>query len=221
MHATLELPVARTSDRKTHYFAADTAPEDHDANDVQLARAGSREAFDRLVRKHQHAVINTAAYCLSNPDDAFDTAQETFLKAFKGLKHFRGSSSFRTWVLRIAVNSARSLATRERALKRGGATASRPERSCWSAAAATDRDIPHPWSSESPAKLLERREVKRALEGAIAALDDSNREVITLRDLALLSYEAIAKHLNLPLGTVKSRVHRARLILREKLAPHL
>jgi len=155
-----------------------------------------------------------------------DAAQETFLKAYRGIRRFRGSSTFRTWVLRIAVNSARSLRTRQKALKRGGGAPSVPQRPAWTrldpfSADPAAQDIADPCEASGPARLLERKEVKTALERAIAGLDDSDREVIVLRDLSGVSYEAIANALDLPLGTVKSRVHRARLILREQMAEYL
>src|SRR5688500_13904241 len=89
-----------------------------DVEDVRLAAGGSREAFDRLVLRHQDAVVNAATYYLGNYDDAVDVAQDAFLKAYRALGEFRGSASFRTWILRVALNTARSLRARGRARKR-------------------------------------------------------------------------------------------------------
>ncbi|HVR74243.1 MAG TPA: sigma-70 family RNA polymerase sigma factor [Planctomycetota bacterium] len=194
-----------------------------DVEDVRLAAAGSREAFDRLVLRHQDAVVNAATYYLGNYDDAVDVAQDAFLKAYRALGEFRGSASFRTWILRVALNTARSLRARGRARKRAarvvtpsqaGPPGSRGEEG-------HGLDVADPDTSGAPATLLERKEVKAALEAAIAGLDEESREVIVLRDIAGETYEAIAAQLGIALGTVKSRVHRARLVLREKLVRYL
>jgi len=184
--------------------------------DIRLAAKGDREAFDRLVLRHQHDVVSAATYYLGDYEDAVDVAQEAFLKAYRGLSSFRGKSSFKTWILRIALNTARSLRARRRAKKRGGEVVhlSPGTRDTSDGPAA---DVPDPDSWSQPATLLERKEVKEAIEKAITELDADSREIIVLRDITGESYEAIAAELSLPIGTVKSRVHRARLELRQKM----
>lgn len=208
MHAILECGVVRP-----------------DELDVRLAAAGSREAFDRLVVRHQHDIVNAVSYYLRNYEDAVDAAQEAFLKAYRSIASFRGGCTFRTWLLRIAINTARSLAARRRAKKRGGDSCRVLESSrCHSDGGDLEHacaDIPDPDSSGGPARLLERKEVKDAIERAISELDHEARAIVVLRDIAGESYEAVSAALGLPMGTVKSRLHRARLELRAKMAPYL
>jgi len=196
------------------------APAGHDdQEDVRKAAAGDAAAFERLVLRYQDDVVNTAYYFLGNYDDAVDVAQDAFLKAYRGLSGFRGSSSFRTWILTIALNTARSLRIRSRAKKRSGKVihldAGAPEND--EGAGTRAGDVPDPDTSSGPAVLLERKELKDALEKAISGLDDISREIIVLRDIEGESYDAIAEMLDLPLGTVKSRVHRARLEVQGKM----
>ena len=168
--------------------------------------------------------MNAVTYYLQNYEDALDVAQETFLKAYRGLARFRGQCSFRAWILRIALNTARSLRARRRSKKRGGEARSVlvpwPSTDSGDAGDPLGR-IPDPDTSSAPARLLERKEVKEAIERAIVGLDDEARKIIILRDISGESYEAIAAALDLPMGTVKSRVYRARLELRGKMAPYL
>ena len=183
-----------------------------DDEDLLAAAAGDRQAFDRLVLRHQQAVVSAASYFLSDYQDALEVAQEAFLKAYRGLPGFRRRASFRTWILRITLNTARSFQARRQAKKRAG------NRACLSVTpgdGGTTADIPA--GSAGPEALLMRKEVKEEIEKAILELEPGAREVIVLRDISGESYEAIAASLDLPLGTIKSKVHRARLELREKL----
>ena len=201
-------------------------PED----DVLRAAAGDGAAFERLVRKHQDDIYSAAYYFLGNADDAADVAQEAFVKAYRGLSGFHGHASFRTWLLTITLNCARSLRTRFRAKKRSAKVISihadpgaggQGARGRGADSAEGGLEIADPDASATPAAILERKEVKEALERAIADLDEPSRQVVVLRDLQGESYEAISSALELPLGTVKSRVHRARLELQAKLRPWL
>lgn len=222
MQAILEGPRARPRYAETWLRPREAEVEDPDDFDVRLARGGSRIAFDRLILRHQHAVLSAAAFSLSNHEDALDAAQEAFLKAYRSLPRFRGSSTFKTWILRIAINSARSLRVRQKAQKRGGQIREeRLHRSRSDGLESDSCDAPAPCDWTEPTRILERIEVKEALEDAISALDETDREVIVLRDLSGQSYEGIAAALRLPLGTVKSRVHRARLQLRSRMEPFL
>ena len=192
-----------------------------DQEDVRLAGAGDRAAFDRLVLRYQDEVVNAAYYYLNQYEDAVEAAQEAFLKAYQSLAGFRWESTFKTWILKIALNTARALRARARAKKRSAKVVS-IERGGAAEAHGQDPgekrlDVADPDTSSAPSSLLERKEVKEALEEAIASLDDESREIIVLRDISGVSYEAIAAELGLPLGTVKSRVHRARLELRKRM----
>ncbi len=184
-----------------------------DEKDISAALRGERAAFDRLVLRHQQAVINAAYYFLGNHQDALEVAQEAFLSAYKGLSGFLGRSAFRTWLLRITANTARSLQTKRKAKKRSGPKISLSGLN--REGESTDLDIMD--ETHSPEALLLRKEVKECLEAAIAALEPEAKKLIILRDLSGESYESISKALGMPLGTVKSKVHRARLQLREAM----
>lgn len=226
------VPQTRLENQGTLHYLAHPAPEGdssgvraprdpaaQDEDDVALARSGDPAAFERLVLRHQDSVISTAYYHLGNYEDAVDVAQEAFLKAYRGLPRFRGQAAFRTWLLTIALNTARSLQSHRRAKKRARKTV--PVRATGAArgegAEGGGIDPPDPDGSSQPRTLLERKEIKEALEAAILELDEQARQVVVLRDLAGESYESISTALDLPLGTVKSRVHRARLELQARL----
>lgn len=187
--------------------------------DVRRAARGDKAAFERLVRRYQDDAVRTAYYFLGDREDAADVAQEAFLKAYRGLPGFRGGASFRTWLLTIVINSARSLETRRGAKKRRGATVSLD--AAGTSGEDTRADIAIADRSGDPTELLRRKELKEAIERAIWELEPQARQLIVLRDISGESYEAIAAFTGLPLGTVKSRIHRARLELQEKLGPWL
>jgi len=183
---------------------------------IASARAGDREAFGKLVELHQDAVMTIAYRVTGHRDDAEDVAQQAFLKAFRSITGFTGRSSFRTWLITIATNTARTLASHRRALKRSG-----PVVRIEGGQERDGLDPPSPKGREDPEEHTLRVEFKAAVEGAIASLDAEARAAVVMRDLAGESYDAIAAALDLPVGTVKSRIHRARLELREKLKKYL
>lgn len=166
---------------------------------VEAAAAGSREAFDELICRHQTAILNLIR-ALADGADADDLAQEAFVRAWKGLRRFRGESSFRTWLYRVAINVARSGRARERNLLRWF----RP---------ATDAREPESGAEPIDAILARRQAVERALH----SLPGDLRAAVTLRDLQGLDYREIAEILDVPLGTVESRIFRARQRLRPLL----
>jgi RNA polymerase sigma-70 factor (ECF subfamily) len=169
---------------------------------VDRLRAGDRRAFEDLVRLQQHRVYGLALRMLGNPADAQDVAQEAFLRAHRGLAEFRGDARLSTWlyaiVSRLCLNR---LAGSERRLNRQGEE--------------TLAQLPD--AAPGPDQALERGELEEALHRAIAELPDERRIVVVLRDVEGLAYEEIAEVLDLPVGTVRSRLHRARLDLKEKL----
>lgn len=172
---------------------------------VGRARDGDAAAFTALVRRYQDRVYNVTFRMLGNAEDAADAAQETFLAAYEGLERFRGDSALYTWLYRIAVNKA---LTRRRSLSSRKEFAASGEDSVM----ATLEDC-----AEGPAAAAERHERAEAVQEAIAALSDDLRGVVVLRDIEGLEYEEIAEALEVALGTVKSRLHRGRLALRESL----
>ena len=175
---------------------------------VRQARSGDREAFGRLVEAYQVRAVNTAYYMLNHYEDAVDVAQEAFLRAFKSIRSFRGESGFGTWLFRIVTNTAFSLASRRRTKKRAHRAVSIDQ---------SHNPLELVDAGLSPEKAVENQEIRSAVERAIAALPAEHRAAVVLRDIEGLSYESIAEVLNTPVGTVKSRVHRGRLLLRDRL----
>jgi RNA polymerase sigma-70 factor (ECF subfamily) len=156
---------------------------------------GDLNAFGGLVERHRDVVFRVASRIVGR-DDAEDVSQDAFLRAFARLERFRGESTFRTWLLQITQHVAfRAMARSRRRVVQGGANVHEP----------TDRD-----SSRQPAAELERRERQSRLEMKLALLRSQYRALIVLRDLEGLSYAEIATVLDMPVGSVKGRLHRAR-----------
>lgn len=208
-----------TAEEKTVSGKAGVDREGPDDHYVKAAAGGDRGAFDELVSRHQQSVINAAAYYLGNYEDALEVAQESFLKAWKAVAGFEGKASFRTWLLRITLNTARSFHSHRTALKRSGSTATISMSTSSGAEDEGDREIAD--SSEEPHQLVEKKELGEIIEKAIGSLEEDARRIIILRDILGESYQAIADEESLTLGTVKTRVHRARLELRVILADFL
>jgi RNA polymerase sigma-70 factor (ECF subfamily) len=172
----------------------------HDGNKVRdealvrRAKAGDREAFGRLVDRFQAPVYRVVRGILSDPADAEDVAQEAFLRAYESLAKFRGESGFFTWLYRIAVNEAL------RAKKRRSFTRI-------DAVAEVEAPRPETPDEEGPSPA--------ALERLLGQLSDEFRAIVVLRDLEGLSYQEIAETLEIPMGTVESRLFRARRDLRD------
>ena len=173
-----------------------------DSQMVDRVRRGDPRAFEELVVAHQHRVFGVALRMLRNRAEAEEVAQEVFLRVHRALDDFRGEAKLSTWLYAIASRLCLNrLAASERRLAREG------EETLGRLASGDD----------DPADTLERSELETALQRAIAELPDDRRLVVVLRDLEGLSYEEIAAALDLPLNTVRSRLHRARMDLKEKL----
>ncbi len=161
---------------------------------VRRSKAGDREAFGQIVSRHQSAVYRVVRGILGDPAESEDVAQEVFLKAYAKLARFRGESSLFTWLYRIAVNEA--LRARRR-------------RTPLPIEAAPEAEVPPPEpESDEEAPTL------RTLQRLLARLPDDHRVIVTLRDLEGLSYQEVAETLEVPIGTVESRLFRARQELR-------
>jgi RNA polymerase sigma-70 factor (ECF subfamily) len=171
---------------------------------VRRAQSGERRAFDLLVIKYQSRILNFLTRYTRNSADAEDASQETFLKAYRGLKQFRCESAFYTWLCRIAINSANSLLN-ARARELPSATWEAPSRGDASA------ELP-PLESQigTPEQLACTEEVLSLVEASLASLAPGHRTAIMLREVDGLSYAAIATAMLIPIGTVRSRVFRAR-----------
>lgn len=179
---------------------------------VRRSQGGDREAFGLLVVRYQDRIYNTALRLLSDPDDAAEVAQEAFLRAFENIRGFKGKSAFSTWLYRIAINCALSRrrkrqVAKEAVLKDFAGAAGNPH-----------SDAPFRVSLQGePSFSLEEAERNRLVEDALVSLPANLRSVVVLRDLEGLNYVAIARVLKVNQGTVKSRLHRARNLLRENL----
>jgi RNA polymerase sigma-70 factor (ECF subfamily) len=180
---------------------------------VARVQQGDKAAFDVLVQKYQQKVINLVSRYVSDASECQDVAQEAFIKAYRALGGFRGDSQFYTWLYRIAANTAKNhLATRSR---------KSPQRS-------VDVDDAEHYSGNSrlkdyatPENLLLTDEIKRTVFGAIEALPEDLKSAITLREVEGLSYEDIAQVMDCPIGTVRSRIFRARDAIDKELKPLL
>ena len=182
-------------------------------NDRELAeraKQGDQEAFERLVLNNQNRVYTLALRLVNDREEAADLAQEAFVKAWQGLGSFQGESSFATWIYRLTTNACIDwLRKQKRREAVEPAVSLDDEDSGWAEPAGWDQD---------PQLQLERRELGQALARALDRLPEWQRRVLTLRELSGLSYQEIGEALELDLGTVKSRISRARLTLRKILA---
>ena len=190
------------------------ATRDPDLDLIEAFRRGQGGAFDLLVHRHEGRVFRLACRLLGDSDAALDAAQEAFVKAWKALPRFKGDSRFSTWLTRIAINQCRNELRRRRTVKHTqplslDAQAPEGDRTTGDSVAAPGAE---PWEE------ARGREVGRALQAVLAELDGESREVLCLRDVEDLSYEEIAEILDVPLGTVRSRLHRARAEVRRRLS---
>jgi RNA polymerase sigma-70 factor (ECF subfamily) len=184
-----------------------------DASDLSLVRRvqrGERSAYDLLVLKYQHKVVKLVMRYLRDPADAEDVAQEAFIKAYRALPQFRGDSAFYTWLYRIAINTAKNaLAARER----------QPVSYEFDTQQGEDGPdvISRLKDPETPEGLALTEEIRETVNAAIVALPEDLRTAIVLRELEGLSYEEIAVSMDCPVGTVRSRIFRAREAIDRRL----
>jgi len=181
---------------------------------IQRVRNGEHELFYQLVQPYERRLYATAYSILRNESDAEDAAQEAVLKAFKNLRQFRGESRFSTWLIQITVNEARMRRRKEHAEIMEPIADLRDEEGNY-----VPRDFAD-WR-EIPSETLERKEVREQLIKALQDLGAKYREVFVLRDMQHLSIEQTAKSLGISSSAVKTRLLRARLMLRDLLAPGL
>ena len=180
-----------------------------DAATIRLSQEGDREAFGRLVIKYQDGLYNAVYRMTGRREDAADIVQETFLKAYRAIGRFRGGSTVYTWLYQIAVNTVISKRRHDTARKES----KKIPLSGRDGSAVVDTADRRP----GPDVLAQQAELGRRIEQAIAELDEDQRIVVVLKDIEGLDYEQIAQIVGCPRGTVKSRLHRARLRLRERL----
>ncbi len=169
--------------------------------------AGNQAAFGVLVRRYQDRLYNTVYRLVDNAEDALDVVQEAFFNAYQSLDSFQGGSAFFTWLYRIAVNTAISLKRKRRVLVRldGGRDGE------------TTIEPLDPSDLSRPEHALEQAEQERRVQQALARLSPEHRAVLVMKDMEGQKYENMAEALQVPIGTIRSRLHRARLELREIL----
>ncbi|GAB4460787.1 MAG: sigma-70 family RNA polymerase sigma factor [Armatimonadaceae bacterium] len=179
---------------------------------IEKSRKGDVVAFDQLVRRYERNVFNAAYRMSGSYDDASDISQEAFVRAWNNLKSFRGDAAFSTWLYRIVTNIF--LDDRKRKKNRRHQSLDE-ERELDESNVARQYEDPSP----GPQELAEGEERRRILEQAIASLPENQRAIMVLYHNQGLAYEEIAEITGLPMGTVKSRLNRARLALRDRLGP--
>lgn len=201
------------------------APADPDLDLVEAVRRGSSAAFDDLVRRHEARVVRLCGRILGDADAALDAAQEAFVKAWRGLARFAGEARFSTWLTRIAINQCRNELRRRRTVKHQHLLSLDATGRDFGRSDGDGTDVALvatlPASGPTPFEEARGREVAAALAVALTELDDEAREVLLLRDAEHLSYDDIAEVLEVPIGTVRSRLHRARSDLHRRLLPTL
>lgn len=182
---------------------------------VERVQQGDKRAFDLLVQKYQHKIVKLISRYVRDPDESLDVAQETFIKAYRALANFRGESAFYTWLYRIAINTAKNHLV---------SLGRRPPDTDIDAADAVQLDMESSGSlreSDTHEHMALKDEIERTIFRAIEDLPEDLRTAITLRELEGLSYEEIADAMNCPIGTVRSRIFRAREAIDTKLKPLL
>jgi RNA polymerase sigma-70 factor (ECF subfamily) len=193
------------------------ADADVDALLVERVRLGDTRAFEMLVVKYQRRIERLIARMVRDVDLVPDITQETFIRAYRAMPNFRGDSAFYTWLYRIAVNTAKKslLELKRDLLVTEGQRAGTDENDETSR---IENELSH---DETPEALMASKEIAAAVNSSIEALSEDLRQAITLREIEGLSYEEIAEVMNCPIGTVRSRIFRAREAIDLKLRPLL
>ncbi|HEY6511962.1 MAG TPA: RNA polymerase sigma factor RpoE [Burkholderiaceae bacterium] len=192
-------------------------PHDADRALVERAQAGDSRAFEMLVVKYQRRIERLISRMVRDVDLVHDVAQESFIRAYRALPQFRGDSAFYTWLYRIAVNTAKkTLVELKRDPVSTESARARPGEDDETYRA--DHELSH---GETPEALLASKEIAATVNAAIDALSEDLRQAITLREIEGLSYEEIADVMNCPIGTVRSRIFRAREAIASRLRPLL
>jgi RNA polymerase sigma-70 factor (ECF subfamily) len=187
--------------------------EDLDQELVRRVQQGDKSAFDLLVIKYQHKIVHLVNRYVKDPSEAQDVAQDTFIKAYRALGDFRGDSAFYTWLYRIAINTAKNyLLSRSRRHFDYEIDVQDAEQV---------ENAPQLKDIETPENLLMNEQIVAVIKSAIERLPEEMRIAITLREFEGMSYEEIAEAMDCPIGTVRSRIFRAREAIDQKLNPLL
>ncbi|HEY3049667.1 MAG TPA: RNA polymerase sigma factor RpoE [Polaromonas sp.] len=192
---------------------------DSDAMLVERTVAGDQRAFELLVIKYQRRIQRLIGRMVRDVDLVEDIAQETFIRAYRALSQFRGEAQFYTWLYRIAVNTAKKALMD---LKRNPTVSENSFKSAQSDESDETSPLENELtSSETPDAVLASKEIAEMVNAAMEALPEELRQAITLREIEGLSYEEISEAMNCPIGTVRSRIFRAREAISEKVKPLL
>lgn len=182
-----------------------------DSELVARVQRGDKRAFDLLVLKYQQRIMALISRFVRNRSEIADVAQEAFIKAYRALPNFRGDSQFYTWLYRIAINSAKNyLAAQSRRPQTANVDGLEPEQLA---------DLAGQTDNASPERLLLTAELKGVIDDAIGQLPEELRTALLLREIDGLSYEEIAEVMECPIGTVRSRIFRARDAVDRRIAP--
>jgi RNA polymerase sigma-70 factor, ECF subfamily len=213
VEATLRFARARTRGRVPYTMSL--------AERLLIARLKERDpsAFDEIVRRYGDKVFSLIYRMLGNRQEAEDVAQEVFITVFKTVDGFRGEAKFSTWLLRIAANQSKNRIKYLSRRPTDGGEIDDPAQAEAEAPGATPGPIAHA-QIDAPDKMLEATETKGLLQVAIADLDEEHRLLVILRDVEEMSYQEIGEITGLPEGTIKSRLHRARMAIKEHLDKH-
>lgn len=180
---------------------------------VERVQRGDKSAYDLLVLKYQHKIGHLVSRYVHDAHESQDVTQEAFIKAYRGLKNFRGDSAFYTWLYRIAINTAKNhLVTMSRKISDTGIDAADAEQYDGGSALR---------ENATPERVMATEEIARVVQESIEALPEDLRVAITLREFEGLSYEEIAVAMECPIGTVRSRIFRAREAIDNNLEPLL
>ncbi|SDF55839.1 MULTISPECIES: RNA polymerase sigma factor RpoE [unclassified Duganella] len=181
---------------------------------VERVRDGDKQAFDLLVVKYQRRLMRLLSRIVHDPAEAEDVVQETFIKAYRALRHFRGDSAFYTWLYRIGINTAKNaLVTQGRRMP----TSTEADNEM----AEAFNEGEHLRDINTPESMLASKQIAHTVNAAMDALPVDLRTAIALREIEGLSYEEISAIMACPIGTVRSRIFRAREVIAEKLKPLL
>jgi RNA polymerase sigma-70 factor (ECF subfamily) len=175
---------------------------------VTRCQRNERGAFDELVARHQDRVFTAVTRFCGNAEDAADIVQRAFINAFRKIQEFKGDSAFSTWIYRIAFNQAISFRRENR----------RPAVSIYSK---DEERLVEPAVDSNPTEKMEGEETQKKVQQALEQLEEGDRQIILLKDLQGHSYDEIAAIMQIPKGTVRSRLHRARLELKSKLKTYI
>ena len=181
---------------------------------VARVQRGDKAAFDLLVRKYQHKIAKLVSRYVRDRTEVEDVTQEAFIKAYRALRGFRGESAFYTWLYRIGINTAKNYL-----VSRGRRAPTSTEFDIEEAESFEDAGLLH--DLNTPEATLLTKEIGDTVNAAVEALPEELRTALTLREIEGLSYEDIAQVMNCPIGTVRSRIFRAREAVAEKLRPLL